>query len=214
MPHPDDETVFASGLMHKAVKNSVALKVIVATLGEKSTHRFRLPPEADLAQARQLELLKALQILGVVDHDHWDFPDGGLEDHAATLIKRLTLSISQFKPTHVLTIEPDGVYGHPDHIALTQYVQTVTPESIHLLYATVTPHFVFPKARKMAKKAVISPITAEFRLQLHWREVQIKWKAMKAHSSQFKLNLFDLNTIGRFIINQMLTHEHFTFRKK
>ena len=211
MPHPDDETVFASGLLHTLARHHVAVRVITMTQGEKSTLRHGLPPEADLAEARKQELTWAFHILGVNNFVLLKFPDGGLEKKAKEIKAVIAREIKSFHATHVLTLEPDGIYGHPDHVALSAYTTRVTKKPVSLLYATVSPHHILPSAKHMAKKDKIEPIKPDIKLRLSLSDMAAKLRAFRAHASQF----MSLKTTPRdllfFFMNELLTHEFYAF---
>jgi len=213
MPHPDDEAVFISGLLQKLSSLSISNRAITFTAGEKSTLRYTLPPEADLATERQRELTNAFNLLGITDFQILTLPDGGLENETQQISKIVTQELNSFKPTIVLTLEPDGIYGHPDHIALSNTVTYAVKPPLKLLYATVSPNYIFPGARKMAKKQTIKPLLAEYRLRLTTKEALNKVKALRAHCSQFKIDLFHWKSILFFLKNDMLRHEYYSYNK-
>lgn len=211
MPHPDDEAVFISGLLQKLARNQIVTKAITVTRGEASTLRYGLSADADLAQARTKELETAYHLLGINHFEIWDFPDNKLEKQTSYVSKKIKLSITQFDPTHIIVLEPDGIYGHPDHIALTQIVMKNSSKT-KIIFTTVSPHFKMPSARKMAKKKSIKPIQPEYKLQLTIKETLVKVKCLKAHRSQFQIGLFHLSSLLYFFLNDMLRHEYFAVR--
>jgi LmbE family N-acetylglucosaminyl deacetylase len=213
MPHPDDEAIFCGGFLHKLSVMAIPTRVITMTLGEKSTLRYNLKPEDDLAGVRQKELTRALSILGIRDFQIYHYPDGGLENIGEKVIQAIRTNIQDFRPTHVATLEPDGIYGHPDHIALCTYTTYVVRRPTRLLYVTVSPSYRLPKSSvKMAKKTVIKPIEPDVELQLSWRDISAKLKTLRAHNSQF------MGTIGTIVrsltllfINRMTANEFFAW---
>lgn len=211
MPHPDDEAVFTSSLLQKAAEQQIKTRVITFTQGEASTLRYTLSPNDDLATARKKELVNAFSILKVKDYQILDFPDGGLEDDMKKITTTIKKEIKNFKPTHLITLEPDGIYGHPDHIALSLAVTQTKPRDVKLLYATVSSNHVSSSARKMAKKEVIKPIKPEFRLRMTLSESVNKIRALRAHKTQFQIDLFHTKTIKYFLKNDMVRHEFYTY---
>lgn len=203
MPHPDDEAVFASGWIQSVVGVGASIKVITCTRGEKSTLRYGVADSADLATVRFQEQVRAFQILGVSDYEIWQFPDGGLEEHFSQLGQSLRAVFEQYHPTDILVLEPDGVYGHPDHIALTAVVLRCRPDATNIWYLTVAPWHQSPSARAMAKKAVIQPLQPDFRLWLSPSQILGKIKALLAHHSQFQLLPWQGNTFWRFWKNSL-----------
>jgi LmbE family N-acetylglucosaminyl deacetylase len=182
LPHPDDESIFIGGLLHMLARHHITTRVVTMTVGEKSTLRYGLSPKADLAETRKAELSRAFGALGVSHFSILNFPDGTLDKQRQKIQRVLTKEIRQFKPTHVVSLEPDGVYGHPDHIALTSIVKTILKKPIRLLYATVSPHYVLPSASWMAKKK-ITPLPPDIKLHLNARDMIAKLRGLRAHRS-------------------------------
>lgn len=209
MPHPDDEAVFISGLLQKLSSQSIPTRVLTLTAGEKSTLRYTLSPSTELSLARKQELTNAFTVLKINNFQILEYPDGGIEENIHKIKLTISTEIKQFKPTHLVTLEPDGIYGHPDHIALTQAVIKIAKPPLKLLYATVSPRYIFPKARAMAKKKVIKPLVPEYRLQLSVPESIGKVKAILSHKSQFYSPLPLAKSTYFFLKNDMLFHEHF-----
>lgn len=80
-----------------------------------------------------------------------------------------------------------------------------------ILFATVSPSFKFPSARKMAKKKIIKPIHPEFKLNLTIKETITKIQAIKAHRSQFRMSPIHPKTLIYFQINDILRHEYYCY---
>ncbi len=210
MPHPDDEAVGSSALLAQLAAMGAKVRVVTCTEGEESTLRYGLRDEDNLAEVRRGELKTAVEILGVTDLVHWNLPDGGLERLKPRLRTLIRQQLSDFKPTDVFTLEPDGIYGHPDHIALTEVVRAVVHEPTSLWFVTVAPWYQFPSAIHMAKKALISPIAAEYQLKLSLGEIWLKFKALSAHRSQFRLLPWQGDTFAHFWQNSTWWSEFFT----
>ena len=122
--HPDDESFLAGGTLAKYAARGWDVRVISATYGENgprgdneslSTNEF-----ADL---RRSELQVACKALGI-------HPPMFLEcaDRAVAAIcwnsaaKEMARIIRRLRPDVVITFGPDGISGHPDHVALSQIV--------------------------------------------------------------------------------------------
>lgn len=212
MPHPDDEAVFVAGLLHQLRDNHIKTRVITMTRGEKTTLRYGLSPNADIIVARKQELSHAFSALGVTDFSVLNFPDGKLETHATRIASLLKKEITRYKPTHVVTLEPDGIYGHPDHIALSRYTNMAVKKPVKLVYVTVSPWYILPGAKHMAKKKVIKPIAPDVKLTLGFSDMIAKLKAIRSHASQFPPFSWRVpRDLLFFFVNQMLTHEFYTF---
>jgi LmbE family N-acetylglucosaminyl deacetylase len=77
-------------------------------------------PQA-LGRTREAELRAAVQVLGMREVTFLDYEDGELDKaDAAEVVAQLVLHIRRIRPDVVVTFDPDGVYGHPDHIAVSQ----------------------------------------------------------------------------------------------
>lgn len=213
MPHPDDEAVFIGGLLKKLSLNKIKTKVITFTRGEKSTLRYGLTPDENLADVRESELIKSFRILGITDFQILSFPDGGLKTKSTEIKNIIADEIKKFKPTCVVTLEPDGIYGHPDHISLSQDVSNVVKPPIKLLYTTIAEYKVIPQAAKMAEKEHVDPIAPQYCLKLGIREKTAKISALRSHHSQFNVIKTDYSDSDFFKANRLLDQEYYTYRK-
>lgn len=213
MPHPDDEAVFVSGLLKKLTRAKVATRLVTLTEGEASSLRYGLKPEDDLAEARKKELKKALHVLGVSDYAHTNFPDGGLRKNFRQLTQFVKNQVKNYQPTHTLTLEPDGIYGHADHISLTEAVDLATKPPARLLYATVNSMKIPQAVSHMSEKELIQPIEPEFCLKLSWAESLAKIRSLRAHRTQLKVSRSNSQDYNFFKTNKMITHEYFTYRE-
>lgn len=212
MPHPDDEAVFCSGLLKKLTTNNIQVKLITLTSGEKSTLVFGLEPGDDLAAARRIEQANSCEILGITDFEVLSIPDGGLKTKENEVKEIISHQIDIFKPTHVITLEPDGIYGHPDHIGLSLFVTDLVTGPTKLLYATVPELKEKRPVSKMSEKPTVNPLPPEFILKLKSAEIKAKIASLRAHRTQF--GTFDVSseTHGFFLKAKLLDHEFFTYR--
>lgn len=184
-PHPDDETYTCAGLLQMLVKEQIKHRVCCLTKGEKSTLKFGNIKES-LKDVRAQEFTKVMNFLGVVDYLSADLPDGELEStpNLKTIISRI---IEEYKPSHIVTYEPHGIYGHPDHIAVSQIITTIQTEfSFDLIYATADAKYV-PSldSLKMAKDSTsIKHIQANVVVPLPIKYYINKIRALKLYKSQ------------------------------
>lgn len=213
MPHPDDEAVFISGLLQYLSSQNIPTQCLTFTAGENSTLRFGLKPNQDLATARKNELSKAYAILGITNFQILDFPDGGLDQFQPQIKQIIKKYLVEFSPTHLITLEPDGIYGHPDHIALSKSVTNSVTSTQTLIYATVSPGYIMPSARHMAKKSIIKPIIPTHKFKLTRRQSWVKAKSLLAHRSQFLQFPRILFSLIHFLQNDMLAHEYYFIKK-
>jgi LmbE family N-acetylglucosaminyl deacetylase len=123
LAHPDDESLGTGGALAKSAADGVATYLLTATRGERG--RFgdsQESPGPDIVgKAREAELLEAAKELGLREVRFLDYPDGALDTvDTAEAIERIAGHLRRVKPQVVITFGPDGAYGHPDHIAISQ----------------------------------------------------------------------------------------------
>lgn len=214
-PHPDDESVYAGGLVHLLAKNNQLVNLTVLTKGEKSTLRNGLSADDPLAEVRAKEFYRAADILGVVDRQLGDFHDGLLSQETVELGQFLQKQVELLNPTIVLTLEPSGIYGHPDHIAVSLTVTHVAKENnLKVLYVTVQGELYNPSAasRQMADVGhVFEPLTPDFQLLMTKEVAAIKLQAIVAHASQHRVDQEFIDKWGKQ--RQLLNSEFYTFAK-
>jgi LmbE family N-acetylglucosaminyl deacetylase len=136
--HPDDEAYLAGGVLAAARDAGQRVVCVTATRGEAADPRSGAEERAALAELRTDELARALTVLGVTEH-HWlDLPDGGCaEVDPEVPAERLSELVADVLPDTVLTFGPDGFTGHPDHRAVSGWVDlavrrsAVRPEVLH-----------------------------------------------------------------------------------
>jgi LmbE family N-acetylglucosaminyl deacetylase len=119
--HPDDESFLAGGLLAEVARRGGRVVTVTATAGEHGISAARAV--ATVAAQRIAELDAALDVLGGEPAIHLGYADGGCDqvtDHlAAHLVGRI---VDRIEPDVVLTFGPDGVTGHPDHRAVSRWV--------------------------------------------------------------------------------------------
>jgi LmbE family N-acetylglucosaminyl deacetylase len=66
--------------------------------------------------------MNAAKILGIGHVEFLDYIDGDLDKADPTqAIAKIVTPLRSFRPHVVITFGPDGAYGHPDHIAISQF---------------------------------------------------------------------------------------------
>lgn len=123
LAHPDDESLGTGGALAKYAAEGVATHLVTATRGERG--RFgdsKVSPGPEIVgKAREAELLSAAAELGLREVKFLDYPDGALDKvDTAEAIERIAGHLRRVRPHVVITFGPDGAYGHPDHIAISQ----------------------------------------------------------------------------------------------
>ncbi|MBI4295517.1 MAG: PIG-L family deacetylase [Chloroflexi bacterium] len=116
--HPDDESFGTGGTAAKYSRQGVAVDLICATRGEKGD-RLNVPPAVDTGTAREAELRAAGAIIGIRKVYFLDYVDGELDKASfSDVTSRIIKIMREVKPQVVITFGPDGITGHPDHIAI------------------------------------------------------------------------------------------------
>jgi LmbE family N-acetylglucosaminyl deacetylase len=122
--HPDDETLGTGGTLARYGAEGIETHVLTATRGEKGwfDEPSAYPGPERLGQIRETELHEAVGELGVRSVRLLDYIDGELDQaEPARVIGEIAAHIRRVRPHVVITFGPDGIYGHPDHIAISQF---------------------------------------------------------------------------------------------
>ena len=130
--HPDDETLGVGGTLAQYAAAGYKVYYVCGTRGEVG----EVAPEfmqgyATIADLRTHELECAAKVLGLADVIYLGYRDSGMagtEDnkHPKALAMapveevagRIVEIIRRLKPEVIITSDPIGGYGHPDHIAI------------------------------------------------------------------------------------------------
>ncbi|MCB0047716.1 MAG: PIG-L family deacetylase [Caldilineaceae bacterium] len=148
--HPDDESFGPGATLARYARQGAAVDVIIATDGIAGSvsAETKLSDHSTLAQVRSTELANAAVALGL--RSIWSLPyrDSGMRgtpdnDHPDALIRQpveaLTAEIlgyiRRLQPNVIITHDPFGGYGHPDHVRVCEaataafYLARSEPES-------------------------------------------------------------------------------------
>ena len=138
--HPDDESIASGGLLAWCAHLGADVSLLCMTRGE----RGQGTGAGDLGRTRSRELGAAARALGIGPVTLLDHEDGMLPWLAAdTLRVAIERAIRARRPEVVITFDADGLYWHPDHIAVheaaTAAVMALGAESPALYYVTMPP---------------------------------------------------------------------------
>ncbi len=217
LAHPDDESLGTGGALAKCAADGVETYLLTATRGERG--RFgdsqESPGPAVVGETREAELRAAAKVLGVRNVELLGYPDGGLDQvDAVEAIERIAGHLRRVRPHVVLTFGPDGAYGHPDHIAISQLTTAAIVCAADPLFgaaaATHEPHRVSklyfmawsPKkwtAYQAALRKLVFAVDGEERQAVPWPEWAITtvidtrsvwptvWRAVSCHRTQMMI---------------------------
>ncbi len=148
LAHPDDESLGFGGILAKYAAESIETSLVTATRGERGwfgdEHEY--PGLEALGQIREAELRAAAEVLGIRSVDFLEYIDGELDQaHPAEVVAKIVGHLRLVKPDVVVTFGHDGSYGHPDHIAISQFTTAAIIEAAStdsLYYRDLAPHSV------------------------------------------------------------------------
>ena len=136
--HPDDEAFLVGGVLAASAARGVDIRLVCATSGEEG--EIRQPGSATretLPDVRREELRCSCRNLGIQEPVFLGYRDSGMSGadsnaHPAAfvnapadqVVQLLVKEMRSFQPEVVLTFEPGGNYGHPDHIAISLHTSS------------------------------------------------------------------------------------------
>jgi LmbE family N-acetylglucosaminyl deacetylase len=158
--HPDDEAFPVGGALAAHTARGVKVRLVTTTSGEEGD--IRQPGSATretLGEVRRSELACSVRTLGIAEHMVLGYRDSGMAGWASNdypeafinvpdeeIVEQLVEQIRLFRPQVVLTFEAGGLYGHPDHIAISRQTTEAfrlasDPDAFsHQLVNGVQPH--------------------------------------------------------------------------
>jgi LmbE family N-acetylglucosaminyl deacetylase len=212
LAHPDDESLGFGGTLAKYSDDDVQTYLVTATRGEIGWQgpTKENPGKEKLGKIREAELLAAANVLAIKEVHLLDYLDGELDQaEPATIIATLTQLIRDVRPQVVITFGPEGSYGHPDHIAISQFTTAAIIRAADPNYTAANRpvHAVskfYYRAWTSAEEnlyekavgALTIPVDGENRTFTSWNEwtlttridasayLRIVWEAIGCHLSQ------------------------------
>lgn len=249
--HPDDEILGPGATLAYYAQKGVTIDWIVTTRGEAG----EIAPDSDatredLAQVREREMRCAADKLGFRSVQFLDYRDSGMagtpeNDHPEAYVNSqdedvvplLVQQIREKRPHVILTFEPWGGYGHPDHVTIHRHTQLALTAAADPAYRPdlgapwQTPRLFYPLLRTATFRALEERMTAqglhsdffamlEERQEKGWPDDQFhcridvrhtfakKWEAFHCHATQFGPdNLFRQLPVAEMA--DFWTHEYF-----
>ncbi|HEX5830674.1 MAG TPA: PIG-L deacetylase family protein, partial [Gemmatimonadaceae bacterium] len=212
LAHPDDESLGTGGTLATYAARGVETYVVTATRGERGrffTNENR-PSDEEVGRVREAELRAAARELGVREVTLLGYHDGALD--AADPVEaqgRIVAELRRVRPQVVVTFDPYGAYGHPDHVAICQLTTAAVvaaADAAHRpdagpAHRVAKLYYFVSDAREWAayqaafktlvsrvdgceRQAVAWPdwaITTELDTHAHWETV---WRAVQCHETQ------------------------------
>lgn len=163
----------------------------------------------ELGKMREVELLNAAKALGIREVEFLNYIDGDLDQaDPAEATARIVEHIKRVRPDVVITFDPNGAYGHPDHIAICQFTTAAVLAAADPDYSnTYAPHRVsklyymaWPKGKFDAYESVFGKLTMKVdnntRVTTPWPDWAVTsvvdtadhwntvWQAVSSHKTQ------------------------------
>jgi len=218
--HPDDESFGIGGTLAKYADEGIETYLVVATRGERG--RFgdsKESPGLDaVGKAREAELLAAARELGIREVSFLDYIDADLDKADPNeVVNKVVFHLRRIKPQVVISFDPTGGYGHPDHIAISQFTTAALvcsgdlkyilpgqneplfpPHVVSKFYYITWPEYKF-KAFQSAFKELKINVDGEARQTTSWPEWSITtridtvnywpqvWRAIQCHKTQMSI---------------------------
>ncbi len=141
--HPDDETFRPGGTLALLARRGVRVQVLTATRGQAGSRGD--PPVCtpeELPALRENELRCACVALGLEPPRLLDYDAGKLaEADLEQVTMQILAAVNEIHPQVLLTFGPDGLSGHPDHVAIGQCAAEACARSneIAALYTLAVP---------------------------------------------------------------------------
>ena len=212
LAHPDDESLGIGGTLAKYAGEGVETYLVTATRGERG--RFgesgEKPSPDVVGRVREVELREAARVLGVREINFLDYYDGDLDQvNVPEAVARIAEHLRRVKPHVVITFGPEGAYGHPDHIAISQLATaavvgaagengTSPPHRVSKLYYMEWSRQKW-EAYQTALRGLISKVDGIERKSSPWPDWALTtfidtsqfsptvWKAVSCHKTQMSI---------------------------
>ena len=203
--HPDDEAIFTGGTIAACTASGTRTVLVVATSGELG---LGSSSDAHLALRREDETREAASILGISRVEFLRYADSGMPGDprntqagrfstiaADEASARVAALLREERASALVTYDPRGIYGHPDHIKVhrvggraaelagvpTVYEATVDREYLHFTGPHLVERASGGRARALGIGSPSVLITTTVRVDAHFRS---KCAAIGAHRSQ------------------------------
>lgn len=206
LAHPDDESLGTGGILAKYSKEGVATFVVTATRGQRGRFddKGTSPGPAVVGETREAELRAAALALGVREVHVLDYLDGELDRvDAVEASGAIADHLRRIRPQVVVTFDPFGAYGHPDHVAISQLTAAAIVRAADQHRVSKLYYFVNGEQKWAAYQAAFKTLTANVDGQVRaafawpdwaitttvdargvWRHV---WDAVQCHRTQMSI---------------------------
>lgn len=215
--HPDDE-LFSAGTLARAAAAGLEVQVVYTTSGDRGQDHAtrgiagRLLRSALRARVlprdRETETRKALRALGITTPPVFlRLGDGEVTQGLFRAADRIEARIRHLEPTYVLTMGPQGVTGHRDHVATSAAVSVALQR---LGPVTRLLHVVFSPERAQLFRSfwrvkTVAHSVIDHRVPID-EVASARAAALAAHRTQFTrrdLRRFELEVLRRDHVEEL-----------
>jgi LmbE family N-acetylglucosaminyl deacetylase len=208
--HQDDEVIYGGGSVLKAKKDPrVRLYILCMTFDQTSLeHRNHLGLTPDhVGRIRVEELKTAAAVYGAEQVIQFDFHSRTLpRQDPEKLIEEIREVIDRVGAEIVITHDPVGFTGHPDHRACSRAAtEAFNRSSARVLYYPTLPMVIYrPLIAFSPYRFDLEPAPPSFKVDVR-AEKKLKRLACYAHASQ--MTYTSVGTLTDFML--VLDHEYF-----
>lgn len=116
LAHPDDESMI-SGTLSMFAEKECEITVVYVTSGDEGADETGAGLHGNaLAEVREKEASKALQIIGIeLPPVFLRYPDGQVHEYLDSIISKLDVLFGKISPQLIISFGPDGITGNWDH---------------------------------------------------------------------------------------------------
>ena len=129
--HPDDESFGMAGTLSLAADAGLPVRVVCATDGDLGGEGATVAERAMAPEIRRGELRAACRAMGIGEPVFLGYGDSGMEGWGPPpgslvladpdeVVERIAAVVREVRPAIVVTFDPNGIYGHPDHRAISR----------------------------------------------------------------------------------------------
>ena len=163
LAHPDDESLGTGGILAKYSADGVETFVVTATRGERGRFddKGTRPGPDIVGRTRDAELRAAAHELGVREVIVLDYLDGELDRvDGGEASEKIAGHIRRVRPHVIVTFDPFGAYGHPDHIAISQLTAAAIARAADSHRVSKFYYFVNGERKWAAYQAAFKTLTS------------------------------------------------------
>lgn len=140
----------------------------------------------ELAEARRREALKAAQVFGITKIHFLEIEDMKFGKFAGKIKEEFRKYLNLYKPEIVYTFHPNGLTGHPDHVALSraivEAVKRLSRDQMPKIFGAAVPQSIAKKLKLPLLAVKDNEIKKE--IILSEKELEKKKETLAKYQSQ------------------------------